>query len=87
MLEEVVPTDVEVEGMTPRQFKTYESKVRRAAKRQGLTLVKSRRRDPRAADYRSYWLMDERTRWLVAGGEFGWFLNEVHARLVSDDHE
>lgn len=36
--------------------KTRETRLRRMAERQGLRLVKSRRRDPRALDYGRYWL-------------------------------
>ena len=85
MLTHVPPTDAEVESMTPRQVKTYESKVRRAAKRQGLVLVKSRRRDPNAWDYGTYGLLDVRTRRLVVGDHdtgFGLSLSEVHVALV-----
>lgn len=39
--------------------KVRENKFRRAAERQGLLLVKSRRRDPRACDYGMYVLVDD----------------------------
>jgi hypothetical protein len=42
-----------------------ELRLRRMAKRQGLALHKSRRRDPRAIDYGRYWLVDVRTNVLV----------------------
>jgi hypothetical protein len=38
--------------------KIRENRLRRAARRQGLKLTKSRRRDPRALDYGRYWLTD-----------------------------
>jgi hypothetical protein len=38
--------------------RTREMKLRRMAARQGLALVKSRRRDPRALDFGTYWLVD-----------------------------
>jgi hypothetical protein len=38
--------------------KSYEVRLRRAAARQGLTLRKSFRRDPRAYDYGAYWLVN-----------------------------
>lgn len=38
--------------------KSRETNIRRAAERQGLALHKSRRRDPRALGYGSYWLAD-----------------------------
>jgi uncharacterized protein YcfL len=40
------------------QEKVRENRIRRMAGRQGLQLVKSRRRDPRALDYGMYWLVD-----------------------------
>lgn len=36
--------------------KTHETRLRRMADRQGFTLHKSRRRDPRALDYGEVWL-------------------------------
>lgn len=39
--------------------KVREVRLRRAAKRQGLRLVRSRRRDPRAIDYGLYVLVDD----------------------------
>lgn len=47
--------------------KIRENRVRRAAERQGLRLVKSRRRDPRAYDYGTYMLVDGRTNAIVCG--------------------
>jgi hypothetical protein len=41
--------------------KIRENRLRRAARRQGLKLTKSRRRDPRALDYGRYWLTDTYT--------------------------
>lgn len=41
-------------------FKTRESRLRRAAQRQGLELKKNRRRDPFALDYGTYRLLDWR---------------------------
>jgi hypothetical protein len=38
--------------------KVRENRVRRMAERQGLQLVKSRTRDPRALDFGSYMLLD-----------------------------
>jgi hypothetical protein len=40
------------------QEKVRENRIRRMAGRQGLQLVKSRRRDTRALDYGMYWLVD-----------------------------
>jgi hypothetical protein len=38
--------------------KTRETRLRRMAKRQGLALFKSRRRDPLASDYGLWWIAD-----------------------------
>lgn len=38
--------------------KVRENRLRRMAQRQGLTLTRSRRRDPRALDFGLYWLTD-----------------------------
>lgn len=43
-------------GETPSR--TREMRLRETAKRQGLTLTKSRRRDPRAIDYGHWYLHD-----------------------------
>jgi hypothetical protein len=42
---------------TSTSEKVRENRLRRMAERQGLRLVKSRRRDPRAIDYGTYRLM------------------------------
>jgi hypothetical protein len=46
--------------MTADKVKVWENRLRRAAKRQKLTLRKSGRRDPNAYDYGLYILVDER---------------------------
>jgi hypothetical protein len=46
--------------------KVRENRIRRMAARQGLQLVKSRTRDPRALDYGSYMLLDGNR--IVLGG-------------------
>ena len=43
-------------------------RLRRAAQRRGLALMKSRRRDPRAFDYGTYMLIDQQTNFVVASG-------------------
>jgi hypothetical protein len=45
---------------TDMSLKTYENRLRREAKRRGLLLVKSPRRDPQAFDYGLYVLVPER---------------------------
>ena len=47
--------------------KSREMRLRRMADRQGLRLVKSGRRDPRATDYRKYMLVDQLTNSVVVG--------------------
>ena len=42
---------------TGQSEKVRENRLRAMAERQGLSLHKSRRRDPRALDYGEYWLM------------------------------
>lgn len=64
-----------------------ENRLRRAAKRQGLRLVKSRRRDPRALDYGRYWLLDSRNR-LLSGNPYrdhSATLDEVEKYLYRDE--
>jgi hypothetical protein len=68
--------------------KVRENRLRQMAKRQRLTLVKSRRRDPRAHDFGLYALIDPDTggainpaladRWICS-----WTLDEVEQHLVS----
>lgn len=52
---------------TDQTDKVRENRLRRAAERQGLTLVKSRRRDPRALDYGCFMIVDLHTNSVVAG--------------------
>jgi hypothetical protein len=51
--------------------KVRENRLRRAAHRQRLRLVKSRRRDPRAYDFGGYMLVDQDTGAVAAGTEHG----------------
>jgi hypothetical protein len=62
-----------------------ENRLRRMAKRQGLAVVKSRRRDPRALGYGGYMIVDARTNSAVVGAhphEFSLDLDEVEAYLT-----
>ena len=64
--------------------KVRENRLRRAAQRQGLTLAKSRRRDPRATDYGTYMLVDQQTNAVVAHGMqlgYGLNLDEIESAL------
>ncbi len=51
---------VDFSKMTDSEYKVLENRLRRAARRQGLHLEKSRARDPHALDYGRYWLLDDR---------------------------
>ena len=51
--------------------KILENRMRRIANRQGLRLVKSRRRDPRALDYGRCMLVDIATNTVVYGAVTG----------------
>jgi len=62
--------------------KVRENRLRRAAGRQGLRLVKSRRRDPRAYDYGRYWISGEHRALLTS--EYGMTLDEVDEYLSRD---
>ena len=71
-----------------RALRTRETRLRRAAQRQGLTLTKSRRRDPRALDYGLYFLAldgshEWRSRPAVDQGQ-GMTLDEVETYLRGD---
>ena len=48
--------------------KIRENRLRKAAKRQGYEVTKSRRRDPRAVDYGGYMIVDPHTNSIEAGG-------------------
>jgi len=53
------------------------------AERQGLEVRKSRRRDPYAADFGRYWLIDPWTsNAVVAGGQWGATLDEIEDELI-----
>jgi hypothetical protein len=69
--------------------KTRENRLRRMAERQGLQLVKSRRRDERAIDYGMYMLVDPSTSGVVAGtagtGRPNFTLDDVEDYLTQPD--
>ena len=66
--------------------KVYENRLRQIAERQGLRLIKSRRRDPRALDYGGWRIVDTRSNGVVAGNlrDGGMTLAEVAAYLQDD---
>lgn len=72
----------------PMSDKVRENRLRRMAERQGLTLVKSRRRDPRAYDFGGYMLCDAATSLVVIGSSplaFGLDLDDVEAFLTDPE--
>jgi hypothetical protein len=54
-----------INAMSPQEYKIFENRLRRMAQRQGLTVLKSRTRDPRAIDYLGYMIARDGT--VVAG--------------------
>jgi len=62
--------------------KVRENRLRRMASRQGLQVLKSRRRDPRALDYGTYWLVDA-SGVEVARGD----VDAIEARLMGEGAE
>jgi len=60
--------------------KVRENRLRRAAARQGLTLSRSRRRDPRALDFGRYWLANDQG--TIQGNPAGLTIDEVEAHLM-----
>lgn len=61
---------VPVMTATLAEDKGRENYLRQVARRQGLSLHKSRRRDPRAIDYGAYWVTDDHGE-IVAGDVLG----------------
>ena len=59
-------------GSDMRAEKARESRLRRAARRCGMSLCRSRTRSPDAADFGYYMLVDASTKGIVAGAECGW---------------
>jgi len=72
--------------MNNNKDKIRENRLRRAAQRQGLALMKSRRRDPRAFDYGTYMLVDQQTNFIFARGDsqsgYGMDLDAVEGCLA-----
>lgn len=73
--------------MTNTPHKVRENRLRRAARRQGLRLERSRRRDPRAIGHGTCRLVDTAGNTIVAGGftgdGYGMDLDDV-ARALGD---
>jgi hypothetical protein len=67
--------------------KVRENRLRRMAERQGLTLVKSRRRDPRALDYGRWTVLEAASNRVVADemdSPHGLTIKQVEAYLTGD---
>jgi hypothetical protein len=67
--------------------KIREERLRRAAKRQGLALVKSRSRHPDVLVYGTYGLVDpQRNAWVASSGGdgYGLDLDEIEQFLTGD---
>ncbi|ANS29379.1 hypothetical protein R1CP_23555 [Rhodococcus opacus] len=70
--------------MNHTELRTRETRLRRAAVRQGLRMEKSRRRDTRATDYGTYHLVEAETNDLKAHGlprGYGLSLDDVERAL------
>jgi hypothetical protein len=73
------------ETLSDHEFKIAENRLRRMARRQGLVLQKSRRRDWRAPDYGTYMLVDAATNAVIAYGlqsGYGLSISEVERALT-----
>ncbi len=70
-----------------KEDKVRENRLRRMAKRQGLELQKSRRRDPKAYDFGGFMLVDVRTNSVAFGADplpFSLSIDDVEAYLSRD---
>ena len=67
MSDSKLPTAEQLNAMTDREYRALEARARRAAKRQGYELVKSRARSPIAPDYRGYVIVNPDTNMVEAG--------------------
>lgn len=76
-----VPGDTKEDRLAIVREKVRENRLRRMADRQGFALTKSRRRDPRAADFGRYFIADARTNLLLTP-EFGLDLDDVERWLT-----
>jgi hypothetical protein len=76
-----------LDKLSEQEFKVLEQRARRVAKRQGLGLTRSRRRDPHAVDFGCYALFDLQTNTIIAGassGRLNMSLREAIEYLLSD---
>jgi hypothetical protein len=85
-----VYTAEQLDAMSEREYRSYETRLRRAADRQGLRLQRSRLRDPRSYGYGTYQLIDVDTNgivyadWALQRG-FGLDLADVAHYLLGQD--
>jgi hypothetical protein len=67
-----------------------ENRLRRAARKQGLMVEKSRKRNPNAYQYGTYMLIDGATNTVVATSDhetgFGLSLDDIEAELQGKSH-
>lgn len=73
-------------GMATSTDRVRENRIRRMAERQGLRVVKSRRRDRRAFDFGGFMLLDANSGSVVSGAHplpFSLNLDEVEGHLTS----
>jgi hypothetical protein len=68
-------------------LKLREGRMRRPARRQGLRLIKSSRRDPLAVDFGTYWLADNRHNVPILGDQFGVSLDDIEQYLLHRHEE
>ena len=72
------------EALSDEELKVAENRLRRVARRQGLILQKSRRRDFQAYDYGGWMIVDAQTNSVVDGGSpmaYGLSLADVESHL------
>jgi hypothetical protein len=73
--------------LSAEELKVAENRLRRMARRQGLVLQKSRRRDFRAYDYGGWMIVDAQTNMVEAGGHptaYSLSLTEVEEYLSGE---
>jgi hypothetical protein len=84
-----IHTLAELDAMTPREVKSYETRLRRAAARQGLRLEKSRQRDPNGLLYGTYQLVDSSSSFVVYADRalhgYGLDLSDIAGYLFNRD--
>lgn len=80
-----IPAADELNAMTARDYLRYAAWLRRRARGQGRSVIKSRRRSPQFHDYGTYELVDDGLNCLVAGDPhsgYGLSLDQIHEALL-----